>query len=140
MSFLNEDGSPDTQAGSHPYELVNTIEFNSHHIRKESNADSPYAREPDGTLKDLRVDLPPGLVGNPNATKKKCTLNNLDENNKGGTVGCPAESYLGQLQALWSELVAAGTYKFNEPVFNMAPPYGVAAQFGVQYINPGPVP
>ncbi len=136
MSFLNEDGSPDTQAGSHPYELVNTIEFNSHYMRKESNADSPYAREPDGALKDLRVDLPPGLVGDPNATKKKCTLNNLDENNHAGPVGCPAESYLGQLQAHWSERVAAGIVELNEPVFNIAPPYGVAAQFGVQYVNP----
>ncbi len=135
MSFVNENGSPDTQAGSHPYALENTIEFSSRYMRKESNADSAYVREPDGTLKDLRVDLPPGLVGDPNATKKKCTLNNLDENNNGGTVGCPAESYLGQLQLLWSERVAAA-YNFNEPVFNMVAPYGVAAQFGIQFINP----
>jgi NHL repeat len=74
VSFLNEDGTPDTQAGSHPYEMVNSIEFNSHFMRLESNADSPFVREPDGTLKDLALDLPPGLVGNPNATPKKCTL------------------------------------------------------------------
>ncbi len=137
MSSVNEDGSPDTQAGSHPYALLNTIEFNSHYMRVESNADSMYAREPDGTLKDLRVDLPPGLVGDPNATKKKCTLNDLDEgNNGGGPVGCPAESYLGQLQLIWAEHVFDSGYKLNEPVFNMAPPYGVAAQFGIQFINP----
>ena len=40
VSFLNEDGSPDTQAGSHPYECVNNIEFNSHFMRAEANADS----------------------------------------------------------------------------------------------------
>ena len=99
ISFLNEDGSPDTQAGSHPYQMVNNFEFNSHFMRTESNADSPYVQEPDGTLKNLAVDLPPGLVGDPNATSKKCTLNQLDEEHRAyaAAVGCPAEAVLGRL-------------------------------------------
>ena len=39
----------------------------------ESNADSPYIRLPDGVLRDVTIDLPPGFVGDPNATSKKCT-------------------------------------------------------------------
>ena len=33
VSFLNEDGTPDTQAGSHPYEMVTNIEFNTRFMR-----------------------------------------------------------------------------------------------------------
>ena len=73
VSFLNEDGTPDTQAGSHPYQFVDNFELNSHFKRMESNADSPYMRLPDGVLRDVTVDLPPGFVGDPNATPKKCT-------------------------------------------------------------------
>ncbi len=40
ISFLNEDGTPDTQAGSHPYLFLDTFELNSHFKRVESNADS----------------------------------------------------------------------------------------------------
>ncbi len=131
-AFLNEDGSPDTQAGSHPYEYVNTIEFNSHFERGESNADSLWVQEPDGALKDLYVDLPPGVYGDPNATTKKCTLQGL----AGSGADCPPGSVLGRLLLTWSKHTNAGEYKFEEPVFNMVPPRGVALQLGIPYINP----
>ena len=141
LSFLNKDGSPDTQAGSHPYELLNTIEYNSHFARTESNADSRFVQEPDGALKDLYVDFPPGVVGDPNATVKKCTLSELDEFNdksaegtKGG--GCPEGAALGELKVRWSAQIPAGSEGFVEPVFNMVPPRGVALQLGINYINP----
>ena len=73
VSFLNENGTPDTQAGSHPYHFVNTFTLNSHFKRFESNADSPYIRVPDGVLRDIKIDLPPGFVGDPNAPSQKCT-------------------------------------------------------------------
>ncbi len=108
VSFLNQDGTPDTQAGSHPYKLFNSIEFNTRYLPAEANADSRYVLQPDGTIKDLTVDLPPGLVGDPNATAKKCTLKQLDEhsggvsNGGGGDEGCPAESVLGVLELEWA--------------------------------------
>ena len=76
VSFLNENGTPDTQAGSHPYQFLDTFTMNSHFKRQESNADSPYIRLPDGVLRDVTADLPPGFVGDPNATPKKCTGRN----------------------------------------------------------------
>ncbi len=135
LSFFNEDGTPDTQAGSHPYEMRNNMEFNSHFIRAESNADSMYLREPDGTLRDLAVDLPPGLVGDPNATPKKCTLQELlegRENKASERGGCPPESLLGEFEANWDPHVF-GYDNYIEPVYNMAPPRGDAAQFGIEY-------
>ena len=73
VNFINENGTPDTQAGSHPYQFVDLFELNSHFARMESNADSPYIRLPDGVLRDVTVDLPPGFIGDPNASPKKCT-------------------------------------------------------------------
>jgi hypothetical protein len=139
VSFLNEDGSPDTQAGSHPYELVNNIEFNSRFIPTESNADSPYIREPDGTVKNVAVNLPPGMAGDPNATATKCTLNQLDEFNKGavGGEGCPKGAALGRLLFAWSDHLSDGKFfgSSGEPVYEMVAPRGTALQIGTNYIN-----
>jgi hypothetical protein len=132
VSFLNKDGTPDTQAGSHPYKLVNSIVFNAHFARVESNADSPYVQEPDGTVRDLALDFPPGMVGDPNATTRKCTLNELrkEENI------CNLESLVGDWRVLYSEHIYLGTYNFDEPIYNLVPPRGVAVQFGVHYELP----
>jgi hypothetical protein len=138
VSFLNEDGTPDVQAGSHPSTMHVNIGYESHFMRRESNADSMYVQEPDGTLKDLTVELPPGLVGNPNAVPKKCTLTQLNlygqsEHNK---ESCPQESSLGNLQLMWSHEIAAGSYEFDQSAYEMVPPHGVALQVGINYIEP----
>ncbi len=131
VSFLNEDGTPDTQAGSHPYQFVDAFEMNSHFKRMESDADSPYLREPDGVLRDLKVDLPPGLVGDPNATPKKCTGEEL----RRGYGNCPPESLLGLLALNWSE-AQPRTSDFSSDVFAMAPVHGVALQLGTNFFVP----
>ncbi len=131
VSFLNEDGTPDTQAGSHPYQFVDTFEMNSHFKRAESNADSPYLRVPDGVLRDVTVDLPPGFVGDPNATSQKCTGEELHA----GGEGCPRESTVGELYLYWSEAASrAGNYL--NALYNMVPPRGVALQLGANFFLP----
>ena len=42
VSFLNQDGTPDTQAGSHPYEMVTSFTFNTKAAPKIAYADSLY--------------------------------------------------------------------------------------------------
>jgi hypothetical protein len=137
VSFLNEDGSPDTQAGSHPFELVNDIEYFSHYTRKESNADSPYAQEPNGALKNLTVDLPAGVVGDPNATARKCTLDQLASSAGGSDDGnCPPEAKVGQITFEWSKLLADESIGASaKPVNNMVPPRGTALQLGISYFE-----
>jgi DNA-binding beta-propeller fold protein YncE len=135
VSFLNKDGTPDTQAGSHPYKLVNTIAFNSHYQRTESNADSPYVHEPDGTVRDLALDLPPGFVGDPTALTKQCTQAELQEGTSAISY-CPPEAFVGEWKLEYSAHISKGSYSFNEPIYNMVPPRGVALQFGVLYDLP----
>ena len=97
VNFINENGTPDTQAGSHPFQFVNSFKLNSHFERMEANADSPYIREPDGVLRNLKIDLPPGFVGDPDASARKCTGEELRENET-----CPSESIVGEILN-WSE-------------------------------------
>ncbi len=136
VSFVNKDGTPDTQAGSHPYEMVTNIVFNTHAVPRVTYADSPYELRPVGTPKDIIVTLPPGLVGDPNATAKKCKLSELDIGTWSNTdlefnTGCPHEAKVGEL---YLETVGYGTgdYTLN----NMVPPRGVAAQLGVRTYYP----
>jgi hypothetical protein len=130
VKFIEEDGLPDVQAGSHPYEMVNDIEFNWHYERTESNADSPYLKEPDGAVRDLSIDLPPGVVGDPNAAPKKCTQAELLAEK------CPAEALAGYWHLVYSEHLVFGKFQFNEPIYFMVPPRGTAAQFGVRFDLP----
>jgi DNA-binding beta-propeller fold protein YncE len=142
INFLNEDGTPDTQAGSHPYQFVDTFELNSRFKRQESNADSPYLRVPDGVLRDVTVDLPPGLVGDPNAPPKKCTGAELVTIHSNGEGLCSPESRVGELFLSWSH-VQQRIPGFEQTVFAMVPPRGVALQLGTNfglpllYINNG---
>ncbi len=101
VSFLNEDGTLDTQAGSHPYRFVDSFELNSHFKRFESNADSPYVRMSDGVLRNVKIALPPGFVGDPNAPSQKCTGLELGTSM---SVKCPPGSEVGNLSLRWSDL------------------------------------
>jgi hypothetical protein len=135
VSFLNSDGTPDVQAGSHPHEMVVNIDLNSRALRNSRTADSRYVTLPDGNVKDVIVDLPPGLVGNPDATGEKCTLKELegasDEIEAPGH--CPEEALVGELEVEFGNGIGQG---LRERVYNLVPPHGVAVQFGANFIIP----
>jgi hypothetical protein len=59
VTFLNEDGSPDTQAGSHPYEMRTAFELGTEETVKGIVPDEP--------MKDLEILEVPGFVGDPAA-------------------------------------------------------------------------
>jgi DNA-binding beta-propeller fold protein YncE len=135
VSFLNEDGSPDTQAGSHPFKMVTNIELNTAVIPREKTADSRYVKLPDGSARDIITDLPPGFVGDPNATPVKCTLKQLESQvgENGGGGHCPPESQVGELEIEFGEDTLEPV---KEPVYNMVPPPGVAVQIGGSFVVP----
>ncbi len=138
VSFMNEDGTPDTQAGSHPYQFVDFFELDSHFKRLESNADSPYIRLPDGILRDVKVDLPPGFVGDPNAPSQKCTGEELRKGRNpltGAKLGCPPGSEVGVLHLNWSAAQPRQA-EHKAEVNAMMPVRGVALQLGVEFFEP----
>ncbi|HWY18659.1 MAG TPA: hypothetical protein VNY27_08115 [Solirubrobacteraceae bacterium] len=137
VAFVSKDGTPDTQAGSHPFAMKNDIALNTKAVPIEAGVESPYVVEPDGNARDIIVDLPPGVVGDPNASGAKCTLKELETafGNNSGEGACPAESIVGDLEAEFGG-PPGGPGPIREPVFNMVPPRGVAAQIGANFIIP----
>jgi hypothetical protein len=129
-SFTNRDGSPDIQAGSHPYAFTTSFQF----TRVEDRVGKPF---PVADVKDLTVDLPVGFTGNPNATTK-CTAEQLvhsseplpqDEPSK----SCPVSSQVGVVQIDLAE--GFGVLHAYAPVFNMVAPAGTPAVLGFAVVT-----
>jgi hypothetical protein len=109
-NVTNTDGTPATQAGSHPYQMVTSLAFST----TSSGA-------PTENVKDVQVNLPPGLIGDPNATPK-CTVQQLDSN------VCPGATQVGLLGLTIN--IGSGASTIQEPLYNIVPSAGLAAQFG----------
>lgn len=112
----NADGTLDTQAGSHPYELTINFSMNDY----VGNTDNE---------RNIDVNVPPGLVGNPTAIPQ-CPRQLFDESN------CPSSDQIGVDRP---ELDPAGNtssgLSFLIPVYNLVPPKGMPAQFGFNLIG-----
>ena len=76
--LTNADGSADTQAGSHPYEMTVAFAVNGrgHGFFEEFPAG--------GETQQVVVNLPPGIVGDPTATPR-CTRRQFDGETGEGT-------------------------------------------------------
>jgi uncharacterized repeat protein (TIGR01451 family) len=59
--FSNADGTPDTQAGSHPYQVTFSFDLNT--VSTPPTGLGLVAAG--GTLRKVEVSLPPGFIGNP---------------------------------------------------------------------------
>jgi hypothetical protein len=114
VSATNEDGTVDTHAGSHPYALTTSFGFNT-------TIDAGGNTVPDGQIKDIGVDLPPGLIGNPTGIPQ-CSQANLYRQDISQTL-CPGASQVGAITITQPGRSAA------LPVYNLAPPTGMPAQF-----------
>ncbi len=111
------DGSPDTEAGTHPAALSVTAHFPSYKYPSQLQALEH--------VHDVRVDLPPGTVVNPNATPVRCTEVQLESDGSGE--GCPPASQVGTLAV---RVVIGSVTTGPAPMYNMVPQKGQAALFG----------
>jgi hypothetical protein len=115
-------GPVDVQAGSHPYALTTSFVLNKSEYIERSERFVPAGKG----LRDVQVQLPPGFVGNPNATPK-CSYAefNLKE--------CPDDTAVGVETTVLGELNRGAGYNnawYRGPVYNVETPGGVAAEFG----------
>ena len=111
---VNRDGSVDLQAGSHPYEYK--VSFALNH-----NASGNL----EGVLRDLVVELPPGLIGDPQAVPR-CSGALFE----GLEPSCPANTQIGIV-----EVKAEGFPTVFTDVFNLVPPNGVVASIGTSIFS-----
>ena len=114
---LNEDGAPDLQAGSHPFQLTTNLAFSQ-----------TVNRQPVAQPKNLRFVLPPGLIGDPSATEQ-CTMVNFIALVREANL-CAAASAIGVVVATVNEPHEVGLVTKLVPVFNLVPAAGEPARFG----------
>jgi hypothetical protein len=130
VAAVNKDGSPDSQAGSHPYSLNTSLVLNQPEEFEPKNPN--LVRPAAGGLKDVRVELPPGFVGNPNATPK-CSYHEFTER------ACPDDTAIGEATTTLSG-IEKGTFNNNTaPVYNIETPGGMPAEFGYRVKNFVPI-
>jgi len=109
--MLDSAGDPESRAGAHPDRLQLGFDF---------NATSGGAA--DGNVKDIAIDLPQGLVGDPRATavcsRELAAVITPAE--------CPPESQIGTV-----DLLVGGVGTLTVPIYNAQPRPGNLAEFGI---------
>jgi hypothetical protein len=130
MTPENENGTIDTQAGSHPFQLTTTISLNQR-FTGEFRGSLPIA-----LTKDLDFNIPPGLIGNPTVLPE-CKLSQFLEDT-GDSDACTPQTAIG-VASVDIEVLPIGKTDFVVPLFNLEPAVGEPARFGF-YITPGAVP
>ncbi|MGA9286641.1 MAG: hypothetical protein WBV85_14490 [Solirubrobacteraceae bacterium] len=126
--FSNSDGTIDTQAGSHPYSL--TVSFFLNNFLREGSF------VPTGETRDVVVNAPPGLVGNPQAAPR-CSRAQFN------AVLCPANTQIGvdyaYIDGPEPGAIASGGGRvlltLELPVYNLTPPPGVPAEFAFDILG-----
>lgn len=125
-TITNQDGTAATQAGSHPFAMTTTIQFNQ-------TTDVNGNTQPDDNAKDVQVALPPGLVGDPTATPQCTRAEVLDPGSSPFSAGlCPVSTQVGV-----ASVSLANGLTLYLPLYNVVPPPGTPAQFA--FVLPGAV-
>ncbi|HEV7942209.1 MAG TPA: hypothetical protein VGP17_05345 [Solirubrobacteraceae bacterium] len=135
--LVADDGSPDIQAGSHPYAYTTILAYNSAGISldeecgaafvvsgRQNPANTQGCPNQAGAPRNVEVALPPGFVGDPMATPR-CIARKFQT---AGYRGCPAASQVGvaELEFFDSEL----TQNQLVPIYNVEPTPGQPAELG----------
>ncbi len=138
LSFFDIDaaeasGEADRQAGSHPFELTTSLAFDV------SGRETPSSHNGGGELpladaapKDLQIELPPGLVGNPNAVPR-CSQQAFLE---GEQLSCPLDTQVGTAKPSFYGSFPTAVF----PVYNVVPPPGEPGELGFSVANIGRIP
>jgi len=131
-TILGEDGSPVVQAGSHPFAMTTSFKF----ITKERSSGGPV---PDEDVKDIEVQLPPGLAGNPTAAAQ-CTIEELNSQNHHRSLAqglCPDDSQVGVARVEITPSKQGEPVPLTVGVYNIVAPPGVPAELG---LDPAGIP
>ncbi|HEY7961560.1 MAG TPA: hypothetical protein VID29_06520, partial [Solirubrobacteraceae bacterium] len=111
----DEDGQPATQAGSHPFQLTTAFAMNQ----------TAQIENPPAALKDLRFDLPAGLLGNPSGIPQCSPAEFYGSSSV--TNECPADTAIGVARLALN--LGSVSPRPTVPVFNLTSPHE-PARFG----------
>ncbi|HET9162453.1 MAG TPA: hypothetical protein VFN89_03275, partial [Solirubrobacterales bacterium] len=126
VTFANQDGTPATQAGSHPFEAVESFGMNT-------RPDPTYGVLPEEPTRDVTIDQVPGVVGDSRPTPTCSTLDliTIDTSLRNA---CPNDSAVGYVNV---HLALFGALNLTESVYNLETTPGVPARLGFTVL---PVP
>ena len=125
----NEDGSLDTQAGSHPFQLTTTLALNRITELKETVHGDEFQPRETGLVKDLDFKWPAGLIGNPTVFPR-CTALQFAHVGFHSVNECPPDTAVGVALVTVNEPRFPGLDIEKVPVFNLEPQVGEPARFG----------
>lgn len=114
METIDAEGNQDVAAGAHPYELVTQFSFPS--VSLPGRIGVPG----EATPKDIRVALPPGLIGDPTATPL-CRPYDLFH------ASCSGSTQVGTI------FLVTGRAEYEVGVYDLVPQDGVATQLGAHF-------
>jgi hypothetical protein len=122
VTFTNKDGTPATQAGSHPYALTTSFGLNY----AEPN---PFEWILEAEAKDLIIEQVKGMSGDATAVPKCSTTDFLNLTQGAASIPtCPNNTAVG---AVAVNLIAPPPFFYiNSSVYNLEPPAGVPVRLG----------
>ncbi|MGA8353436.1 MAG: hypothetical protein WB698_04640 [Solirubrobacteraceae bacterium] len=126
IAATNRTGTPDLVAGSHPYAFTTTLALNV-----EAPDSLGETRPEGGNLKDIEVQVPPGLVGDVTAVPE-CSEILLETTVEESRTECPNNAAIGVITVHFADGEV-----FYAPVYNMVPPPGMPAEFGFNLLKYG---
>jgi hypothetical protein len=138
-------GEPLRQAGAHPFEQRVNFELDQ---RSAVGPDGTRYTSPSGLARTIEATLPRGMLGNPEAVPKCQPSDFLKPSAEAGntaprSTGCPADTQVGFINIALvygpeshGKRIVGGVEALNTnltashvPIYNMAPPKGVLADF-----------
>lgn len=131
----NEDGSVDTQAGSHPFQLTTTIAMNQtlakDPLTEHQEKPARFLPTAPALLRNLTTTLPAGLVADARATVfPRCSAAAFSVLRSGNSNECPASTAIGAAVVTFKENLHLNKNTATVPVFNLVPEAGEPARFG----------
>lgn len=121
--LTTESGASATQAGSRPFGFASLLGFAIGPVNENEKCfKTKGCGEVVANTRDVEVELPPGLVGNPHAVPR-CPQTDFQQE---GVADCPADTQVGDVLLLFGS-DAAPQYS---PVYDVEPPPGEPAELG----------
>jgi hypothetical protein len=126
FATTNLDGTADLSAGSHPFAVTTSFVLST-------NTNVHGTSEVSGDLKDVHVELPPGVIGDPLAVPT-CSIHAFTTDgppNAGFDLeedSCPIDTQVGTAKV--KILEAGSELELSAGVYNLPPPAGVPAELG----------
>lgn len=137
-----DTGALALHAGSHPFQLTSTFALNTQAVPVINGThEDILSQEPLGLTKDLRFNVPPGLVANATALPR-CS-DYVFSQQVGGIPGfkCPEDTSMGVATSIISRELPTSVPPeiFATPLYNLEPAYGEPARFGFRTPLSSPV-